>query len=133
MMLGRIVLFLVGLIFTVYGLVCLIDPESATRYSGLVLTGAKAEVEVAAMYGGLQIGLGTLFIVGAFRSQYLYVGLVAMLVTLGSLALGRGFGLIAYGLSTYNLSAFIFESIASILGVLSLRQLQVKTQAMNDN
>ena len=131
-MLGRILLFGVGLIFAIYGFVCLTQPEAATRYSGLVLTGAKAEAEVAAMYGGLQIGLGVLFLAGTFRSQYLYVGLVAMVVTLGSLALGRGFGLVVYGLSTYNLAAFAFETVASILGILSLRQLQFKARAVNE-
>ena len=55
-----------------------------------------------------------------------------MVVTLGSLALGRGFGLVVYGLSTYNLAAFAFETVASILGILSLRQLQFKARAVNE-
>ena len=121
MMFGRIVLFLVGVAFAPYGLMCLIDPQVVAEYSGLQLPNASALVEVAAMYGGLQFGLGVLFIFSALRREYLRPGLFVLVVTLGCLALGRTFGLLVHGTSAYNLGALVFESLSSVLAVVALR------------
>lgn len=121
MVLGRIVLFLVGIAFGLYGLMCLLDPQAVANYSGLELPNASARVEVVAMYGGLQFGLGVLFTLGAFRTSFFRTGLFVLIVTLGCLALGRAFGLWVYGASAYNVSALVFESISAGLAVLALR------------
>ncbi|MFP6641526.1 MAG: DUF4345 family protein [Myxococcota bacterium] len=121
MMFGRILLFLVGIAFAPYGLMCLMDPQAVAEYTGMQLPNASALVEVVAMYGGLQFGLGALFIFWALRVEHLRTGLFVLVVTLGCLALGRAVGLLVHGTSVYNLAALAFESLSSVLGIVALR------------
>ncbi|MEE3327699.1 MAG: DUF4345 family protein [Myxococcota bacterium] len=122
MKLGRILLIAVGLAFTPYGFLCLFSPQSVADYTGMVLPNASALNEVAAMYGGLQIGLGLIFIVLALRKQTLAMGLIILMSLLGALALGRLYGLFAYGFSTYNVLAVIFEAVSAGLAMAALKQ-----------
>ena len=122
MRLGRIFLALMGIAFAPYGLFCLVSPQSVAGLTGMVLPNATALTEVRAMYGGLQVGLGLLFIDFAIRKRFVETGLVVLVVMLGSLALARGFGLFIDGFSSYNAFAFGFESVSAILGMVALRQ-----------
>lgn len=119
---GRILLIAVGLAFTPYGLLCLVDPELPAGYAGMALPDASARTEVAAMYGGLQIGLGLLFIALALRKQTVTIGLAVLMSVMGSLALGRLYGLFAFGFSTYNFLAFLFEILSAVLAVVVLKR-----------
>lgn len=118
---GRILLVAVGLAFTPYGFLCLLSPESVADYTGMTLPNASAKTEVVGMYGGLQIGLGLFFFYLASRKKTVATGLTILIVILGSLALGRAYGLIAYGFSTYNLMALIFEGVSTSLAFVALR------------
>ena len=127
-MFGRILLFMIGLAFAPYGLMCLFDPLSAAEITGMQLHNRGALTEVAAMYGGLQFGLGALFIFCALRADFARMGLFVLVVVLGSLALGRIFGLMVYGGSAYNWSVLIFEALSGGLGILALRVLSRRSE-----
>ena len=119
---GRILLALVGIAFAPYGFFCLVSPQSVAEFTGMVLPNASALTEVRAMYGGVQLGLGLLFIGFALRKRSVETGLVVLIVLLGSLALARAFGLVNDGFSSYNVFGFVFESVSTILGIVALRQ-----------
>ena len=118
---ARILLVAVGLAFTPYGVLCLISPQSVANYTGMTLPNPSALTEVAGMYGGLQIGLGLFFFFLASRKNTVPTGLTILMVLLGSLALGRAYGLFAYGFSTYNFMALIFEGVSTSLAFMALR------------
>ena len=119
---GRILLALVGIAFAPYGFFCLVSPQSVAEFTGMLLPNASALTEVRAMYGGLQLGLGLLFVGFAIRKRSVETGLVVLIVLLGSLALARAFGLFNDGFSNYNVFGFVFESVSTILGIVALRQ-----------
>lgn len=120
---GRLVLGITGALFAGYGLACLFAPGIVAAYSGIVLPDASARTEVVAMYGGLQTGIGALFLHGAARPAHLPATLVAMVVVLASLGLARLFGLLVNGATEYNVGAVFFELVSCALGVLALRSL----------
>ncbi len=118
---ARIWLGLNGLTFLVYGLVCLIAPSLPAGYAEMVLPTAAARTEVSAMYGGLQAGLGALLCWSAMRPARVAQGLVVLVVLLGSLAIGRGFGIVVNGATAYNVAAFLYEATAALLGLVAMR------------
>jgi hypothetical protein len=89
-----------------WGLINLIWPES---WAGEVipnmdvydLSSAVARTEVRAMYGGLQMAIGTFALLGAFRPKYRDSALVFFVLGLTGLALCRLGGMIVEGERTY--------------------------------
>ncbi len=118
----RALLIASGVLFGLYGLACLFSPSIVAGYTGIRLPDASAATEVAAMYGGLQAGLGVLFAFCGSRSAWVQPGLLVMVVLIGSLALGRTVGLLVHGLSDYNLAALAYESVTALLAVVALRK-----------
>lgn len=120
---GRIWLGFNGLIFFLYGLACLFAPNLPAGYAGMELPTASARNEVAAMYGGLQAGLGALLLWSAVQVDRIRVGLLVLVVLLGSLALGRLVGLVFAGPTSYNVAALVYELSAAGLGYLAWRRM----------
>lgn len=118
---GRIWLALNGLVFALYGLACLFSPSLPAGYAGIELPTASARNEVAAMYGGLQAGLGGLLVWSAASTDRVAGGLRVMAVLLGSLALGRAVGMTMDGATEYNVGALVYETTAAVLALLGLR------------
>lgn len=118
---ARLLLVANGAAFALYGLACLASPGLVAEYAGMELPGPSALAEVAAMYGGLQAGVGLLFLYCAFRPQRVPQGLGLMVVLIGALALARTIGLLMHGPSAYNLSALAYESVTVALAFLALR------------
>ena len=119
---SKIVLGFTGIAFTGYGAYCALDPDVVARYSGLAFPTPGAVVEVRAMYGGLQTGLGLLLLYTATRPALHVHGLVMMLFALGGLALCRAFGLALAGVDEYNAGAVVYESVSALLAFLALRR-----------
>ena len=129
MSLGKIWLGLNGIIFFAYGVVCLFSPETPAEYAGIVLPGASAETEIRAMYGGLQAALGAFLILCALNEMRSAEGLRVMVFLLGGLAIGRAFGLLLDGATSYNLYALVYEATASLIALLALTQSEAGTEA----
>jgi hypothetical protein len=72
------------------------------------------------MYGGLQTGLGLLFLTAAVDTRLAPYGLVAMIFVLGGLALGRCLGMALDGVDEYNRGAFLYESTSALLAAVAL-------------
>ena len=96
-MLTRIFLALSAILWGLYGLYCLLVPGSLASAAGIVATTSTGTTELRAMYGGLQMAIGALALVGVVRGSVTRTALVA----LGTLALGLGsarlFGLLVDG------------------------------------
>lgn len=121
MMFARIWLGLNGLVFAVYGLVCVFAPSVPAGYAGLELPTASARTEVSAMYGGLQAGIGVLLAWSASAPQRVAAGLRIMALLLGSLAVGRAVGIAVDGVTEYNLGAIVYEATAAGLALFAMR------------
>jgi hypothetical protein len=121
MVFSRILLAFTGLMFAVYGLVCLVNPGLPAGYAGMELPGISASTEVVAMYGGLQTGLGLLFITWAWRPHLVVPALTVLLFSVGGLALARVTGLVRSGVDPYNLGAVGYEATTAILAAVALR------------
>lgn len=122
-MLGKFVLWISGLIFLAYGLVCLVDPAIPAAYAGYHLSGADAFIEVAAMYGGLQAGFGIWCLLGAINSYYARASLLSIVFVIGALAVGRVIGLVQIGgePTGYTYGAIFYESCTALLALIALR------------
>jgi hypothetical protein len=119
---GKILLYLAGLIFAGYGLACLINPEIATGAAGLAATNGDGLVEIGAMYGGFQTGFGLFCLLCARRAEYTAAGLWALLLGIGLLAVGRGYHALvaADPLSAYSYGAIAFEALITVLAAVAL-------------
>ena len=112
-MLSKAVLGISGLIFTLYGLACLFQPELLTHYAGLAFISGDAAIEISAMYGGLQAGFGLLCLLGAMSPAYTRFALLAMVFGIGGIAVGRAIGLLISPEvpGDYTWGALIYETL----------------------
>ena len=99
-----------ALLWLPYGLYCFLAPEFLAEAAGVSATGATGTVELRAMYGGLQAGIGALCAAGASRSQFERPALLALLAIACGLAITRTLGAAMESeLSTYTGSALVLE------------------------
>jgi hypothetical protein len=120
MVFSRIVLGITGLAFAGYGAYCAMDLDFVVQTTGVAFRKATAAVEARAMYGGLQIGLGLLWINAAVNQRMTAYGLVAMIFVLGGLALGRALGMSLDMVDPYNTWALAYESVSAVLAGVAL-------------
>lgn len=121
---ARIVLGLAGLSFAGYGVACLVDPDVAANYIGMQLGNVSTTVEVIAMYGGLQIGVGVAFL-ACIAPPRVAGGLRLLALLVGSLAVARGIGIALHGTGgSYNAGAVAFELFFVVLAVVALQRVR---------
>jgi len=96
---------------------CLLDPETISNESGIVLPSPAAAIEARAMYGGLELALGLYFAASAAHSAWAKSALVVLVVVFGGLAVARSGGLLLAGApDAYNLRALAYEGTSLLLG-----------------
>ncbi len=91
---GRFSLLLSAVLFGALGATFLFWPVSLARIADIRLVSATARVDIQSTYGGLNIGLAIFFTLCSRRDAFVRPGLIAQVLTLGGLALGRSFGLL---------------------------------------
>ncbi len=128
MNLGSAWLGLNGFIFFGYGVVCLFSPSMPADYAGISLPTSSGETEIRAMYGGLQAALGAFLVGCAFSANRQAEGLRVMVFLIGGLALGRAFGLLLDGLTSYNIYALAYEASVAVVALWALRQNNPNTE-----
>ena len=122
-MLSKIFLGGMGLVFAGYGLVCLFVPATLADLTGMGLASEVAEVEVRAMYGGLQFAVGALALAAALRPELERTALITFCFLFAGLAGGRLFGIVlASDAGSYNLAACAFELASLALSFVLLRR-----------
>lgn len=120
-MLSKIVLWVTAIIFISYGLVCFFDPQIPAAYSGVKLSNADSRIEIAAMYGGLQAGLGIFCLIAALKTEYTCAGLLMVICLIGGLAITRiiSFTLTGDPVTSYTYGAMGFEALTAILATIA--------------
>jgi len=117
-MLAPILIWLNIVGFVGYGLFCFFLPEKAAAAMGFVLSNADAQIEISAMYGGVQLMIG-LFCLLALRIEKIGIrsALTIMLMVYLGLVLGRvyGFLTVAGEVTIYTQGATSFEVLMLLL------------------
>ncbi|MGK2913746.1 MAG: DUF4345 family protein [Porticoccaceae bacterium] len=121
-MLAKLLLWISAIAFAGYGLLCAIQPEVAAGYAGLGLTNADARIEMGAMYGGLQIGVGLFCMLAAVNDHYRMPGLVVIALLVGGLATMRSYGLATASgdVTLYTTGAVSFELLTTVIALICI-------------
>lgn len=96
MRLSKVILWLGAIIFIVVGAMFIIAPASMPL-SGVVMPPGPARIEIRAVYGGIEAGIGFFFAICALRPAWVQPGLAAAALISGGAGLARIFGFFAEG------------------------------------
>ena len=122
-MLARLFLALSAALWLLYGAYCLLVPGSLVEAAGVVATTATATTELRAMYGGLQIAIGVLALLGCLRGSLTRTALIALATLAAGLGSARLFGLwLDGGYASYTGIALGFEWFTAIASFSLLRR-----------
>jgi len=120
----HIVLAVTALVFLAFGGWGLLKPRSLAKAVDFVADGPTALVEIRAMYGGFDLGIGLWLAWVAFHPSQFAVGLTATVFMVGGLGAGRLIGLLTTrGVRAVMWGAFAVEAIGTAAAVLALRSL----------
>lgn len=89
-----ILLLLNAAAFVFFGVKWLLSPEAMASGLGIRLTNADAITDAQAVYGGLELGVGTFLGICGLRPRLQWAGLLAATLALSGLALSRGLGIV---------------------------------------
>lgn len=113
---GRIVLWIMGLFWALFGVIGLVAPAFFVAPVGIELDTADAAAEARAMYGGAQVGIGLFLVYCARADERVRTGLVGLALLAGCLAAGRAVGILAGG----SRSGVLLVALAIEVGMLAL-------------
>ncbi len=108
-----------GMMLGLYGVYCIYNPQIVADMTFMTVS-PSALTEIRAMYGGLEVALGLFFMVMAFDARRIETALIAMTMCFAGLGSTRVIGILMNGLDPYNTNAIIYESISTVLAVISL-------------
>lgn len=94
--------------YVLLGVYCSILPSRASKAVGLEITPGSGQSEFLTVYGGLEVGLGLIFLWPLFRPAELEFALRACLIVHACLVLFRTIGFVVYtnfDPTTYKLAA----------------------------
>jgi len=96
MLLGRIMLVITTLVWTLYGAWLFFDPKGLS-YIGLEFTHWSVTVEVVAMYGGFEFMIGVFTLLGLLYPQrYMRPALALWALLYSGLVIGRIYGILMW-------------------------------------
>ena len=121
-MLPRIFLGLSGLLWFAYGVYCFFDPGFLDETAGVTATSTTGTIELRAMYGGLQAGMGALALAAVVRPALVVPALLASSFLFAGLASARLLAALQAGeLSSYTMSGLALEWGSLAIAVALLR------------
>lgn len=133
----RLYLLLMGFIYGLIGIWALLDPllgalelgyPSFLNAVGLAVTSPLGYSEIAGIYGGLNLCIGIMCLVGIFKQNIGIFSVKLITFLVGSIALGRVlFSLLPTTPGFYN-SFFVFEISALLIGIILLYFSRSKTK-----
>jgi hypothetical protein len=119
---SQIFLGVTGLAFAGYGVMCLLVPGTLAEAAQFGLSSEIAVAEVRAMYGGLQLAVGVLALLGAVRPALEKTALVSLCFVFAGLAGGRLFAIVlASDPGAYNYAAFGYEAVSVLIAIALVR------------
>ena len=118
----RVLLTVMGLTTLVFGAIYLVAPHQMAAESGLAVTRPAAEAELRGYYGGLQVGMGVLFLNGLRSPEIAHAGLWSAAILFAGNGLGRLLGIaLAGAVDAFNVSGVVFELGFAVSAALLLR------------
>lgn len=118
----RLLLGLSAAVWLPYGLYCFVDPAFLGSAAGVSFTNPTGSTEIRAMYGGLQMGVGILSVLGVALREWRVTAVRALLILVGSLFASRVLGVAIDGsLSAYTASALVLEAAGTAAAAYVLR------------
>ncbi len=91
---GRLVVVIVALVFIGLGAWAVADVRGMVSLVGVVPGGPGSELELRAMYGGLELGLGAFLLWCVANKSTVRIGLMCVAATIGGLGLTRLVGIV---------------------------------------
>lgn len=123
MSLPRLSLVLSGLGFVLLGAYFLLFPTALFDLFDAPVPPDRLLVEIGAMYGGLELGLGAAFLVCSTQARWVRSALAIQIAVFGGLAAGRLFGMMVRGVTGRMFVGFLLIELAGMtLGVLAFRR-----------
>ena len=122
MLFGKLVLGITGVIFSLYGIACFLDPAVPADFMGVDLLDGSGPVEFIAMYGGLQSAVGFYLVYCCLKPERVSNGLVILAVLTAGLGIARAIGIMRLGADPYNTGAAVYELATMALAILAWRQ-----------
>jgi hypothetical protein len=106
-----------------YGLYCFANPGFLVEAAGVAATSTTGGIELRAMYGGLQAGIGALALVAVWREALRSSALACLAFLCAGLALARLAGAVLDAeLSSYTMVGLGFEVTSAGCAIALLRR-----------
>ena len=122
-MIPRIFFAFTALVWLPYGIFCFFQPGYLAQAAGVTATSATGTIELRAMYGGLQAGIGAFALLAALRAELVRSALVASCFLFAGLAVARLLAAITTGeLSSYTIAGLALEWGSTAIAVWLLRR-----------
>jgi hypothetical protein len=103
-----------ALVWIPYGLLCFLQPAMLASIAGVAATTATGTIELQAMYGGLQIAIGGVAILGLLRPADRLTLVTALGILAAGLGTARLFAMFAAAdLSGYTAGGLLFEGLGA--------------------
>ncbi len=114
-MIARLFLGLQVLLFIPYGLYCLVSPGMLAGAAGVAANSITGTIELQSMYGGLQVSVGVLCLLGLLRKDFGQVALTTLLFLFAGLAVVRVSLALMHGdFSGYTVFAMSYETFCLV-------------------
>lgn len=121
--LPRVSLWLTAVVYSGLGTAFLLRPD-LVHLAGVEVISQAGMVEIRAFYGGLQLGVGGFFVLAALRQDWHHSGLYLQILSLGGMALVRGFSLFSTaGVEGLHATLLSAEALGCAIGIGALRSL----------
>ncbi len=121
-MAAQIFFAITALIWLPYGLYCFFVPGYLAEAAGVAASTATGTIELRAMYGGLQAGIGALALAATLRPALIRPALVAGCFVFAGLALARLVATISIGeVTSYTVFALVLEWGSTAIALWLLR------------
>lgn len=118
--LNIVVITLAGLGFVAFGILFLCWPDMLMPGLGIHAVAPESQVEIRAMYGGLELGLGILLL-NCFAPERQHFGVLLGFASYAGLGFARAISMLVLGASTPFLwFALIWEATIAGLALLAL-------------
>ncbi len=115
--LGSCAMFWMG-----YGIFCLFWPDTVAGFIGYQYLTADTRIEVISMYGGLEFGVGVMFLYCMLQEKYHDIGLLMVICIIGGLALARTVAFLVLGgeVTIYTYGGIFYEGVSAAIAALLL-------------
>lgn len=116
----KLFLAVVGAAYLLLAVWCMWQPAKTSSSVGFELRAGSGQSEYFTVYGGLQLGLGLIFLLPLLKPDYLTFSLVSCVLVHASLTLARGISLLLYRGISGMTWGFAAVELLLFLGALAL-------------